>query len=126
MRNTKSVFPVMYIRDMAAETMNKSMGIIREETSIKEGITDIDYYLSIAEKLSYDNSVLPYFNYSLSGILTLARAVLTCADARKESRGAHFRSDFPDTFDEYAHPTIVSYDNGQYNTRLDKENEYES
>lgn len=126
MRNTKSVFPVMYIRDMAAETMNKSMGIIREEASIKEGITDIDYYLSIAEKLSYDNSVLPYFNYSLSGILTLARAVLTCADARKESRGAHFRSDFPDTFDEYAHPTIVSYDNGQYNTRLDKENEYES
>ena len=106
--------------------MNKSMGIIREEASIKEGITDIDYYLSIAEKLSYDNSVLPYFNYSLSGILTLARAVLTCADARKESRGAHFRGDFPDTFDEYAHPTIVSYDNGQYNTRLDKENEYES
>ena len=126
MRNTKSVFPVMYIRDMASETMNKSMGIIREEASIKEGITDIDYYLSVAEKLSYDNSVLPYFNYSLTGILTLARAALACADARKESRGAHFRSDHPDTLDDYASSTIVSFNNGRYETRLDKENKYES
>jgi succinate dehydrogenase / fumarate reductase flavoprotein subunit len=126
MRNTKSVFPVMYIRDMASETMNKSMGIIREEASIKEGITDIDYYLSVAEKLSYDNSVLPYFNYSLSGILTLARAALTCAEARKESRGAHFRSDFPDTVDDYSSATIITFNDGRYDTRLDKEDAYES
>jgi succinate dehydrogenase / fumarate reductase flavoprotein subunit len=126
MRNTKSVFPVMYIRDMASETMNKSMGIIRDEASTKEGITDIDYYLSVAEKLSYDNSVLPYFNYSLSGILTLARAALTCAEARKDSRGAHFRSDFPDTLDDYSSATIITFNDGRYDTRLDKEDAYES
>ncbi len=126
MKDTKSVFPVMYIRDMASETMNKSMGIIRSEESINEGIKDIDYYLSVAERLSYDNSVLPYFNYSLTGILTLARAALSCAESRKESRGAHYRSDHPDTLDDYAAATVISYENGQYKVRFDKENEYES
>lgn len=126
MRDTKSVFPVMYIRDMAAETMNRCMGIVRSAESIKEGIADIDYYLSVAERLSYDNSVLPYFNYSLTGILTLARAALSCAEARKESRGAHYRSDYPDTRDDHAAATIISYENGQYKVRFDRENEYES
>ena len=124
-RESKSAFPVMYIRDMVAETMNKDLGISRDEEKLEKGIADVDYYLSIADKLSYDPNVMPYFNYSLTGILTLARAVLTCAKERKESRGAHFRSDYPETDERFAASSIISYQDGRYQVRLDKGHSYE-
>ena len=125
-RASKSPFPVMYIRDMAAETMNRELGIVRDEESLMRGITDMDYYLSIAERIAYDSSVMMYANYSLTGILTLARATLTGALARRESRGSHFRKDYPDLNADMAFASIVSYDGGQYRVRLDKERFYES
>lgn len=120
-----SKFPVMYIKDMVAESMWSLLGIVRDEDTLNKGIEDIDYYLSIAENLNYDSSILPYFNYSLVGILTLAKATLISAKSRKESRGAHFRSDYPETLDEYQAATIISFDDGAYRTRLDKEKRYE-
>ena len=123
---SESAFPVMYIRDMLAETMSCDLGISRNEGSLRNGIRDVDYYLSVAGKISYDRSVMPYFIYSLTGILTLARAVLTCALERRESRGAHYREDFPETLEEYGYSTLISYDEGKYTVRYDKEHEYEN
>ena len=125
-QDTASRFPVMYIRDMLAETMQKYLGIVRNEENLKKGLDEIDYYLSIAGRLSYDPSVMPYFNYSLTGILTLARAVASCALSRPESRGAHTRSDYPESDAAYRFATIITYDNGNYSVRLDKEQAYES
>ena len=117
---------MMYIRDMAADTMNRNLGIIRCEASLEEGISDLDYYLSVADRISYDSSVMMYANYSLKGILTLARATLTCAKERKESRGSHYRSDYPQTEESYGAATVIAYDQGQYHVRMDKECAYES
>ena len=105
--------------------MNNNLGIIREETSLVKGIENIDYYLSVEPSISYDASVMPYFNYSVHGLLLLSRAVLTCAEFRKESRGAHYRSDFPDTDERFSHATLSSYDGGKFSVRLDEEGEYE-
>ena len=123
---SSSPFPSMYIRDMLAETMQKKLGIVRDEKSVSEGIEDIEYDLSVVDQIKYDSSVLPYFNYSLKGLLTIARATLTLAKERKESRGAHYRSDYPDTDDSLAYASLISYDNGNYKVWLDKEREYES
>ncbi len=120
---TESRFPVNYIRDLLAETMQNDLGIVRDEKSLGNGIKDVDYYLETADLIKYDNSVMPYFNYSLVGILTLARAVLTSALSRRESRGAHFRSDHPETDRDFAHATLISYDNGAYRTRLEDKGE---
>ena len=124
--NTQSTYPVMYMRDMLAETMRNRLGIVRSEDNLKQGLTDIDYYLSVAERICYDSSVMPYFNYSLTAILTLARATMTCAMARQESRGAHWRSDFPKTDEAYGSASIIAYDGGNYSVRLDNERRYES
>ena len=125
-RETQSPFPVMYIRDMLAETMRKRLGIVRNEANLTQGLADIDYYLSVAGRLHYDASVMPYFNYSLPAILTLARATVACALSRRESRGAHWRSDFPKTDEAYQSATVIAYDDGKYSVRLDKERSYES
>lgn len=125
-QSTESKFPVAYVRDLLAETMQKDLGIVREENSLGNGIRDVDYYMEVADRIQYDNSVMPYFNYSLMGIVTLARAVMTCARFRKESRGAHYRSDYPETKEDYGYATIISYDKGAWHTWLDKEGTYES
>ena len=123
---SRSPFPVMQIRNLAAEVMHRDMGIVREETDLSRGIEDIDYYLQAAGRIHYDSSVSMYLNYSLPGILTLARAALTSAKERMESRGSHCRSDYPDTEEKMAAASIVTYDGGAYRVRLDKEYSYES
>ena len=123
---SESRFPVMYIRDMAAQNLKEDLGIVRDEKRLRKGIEDVDFYLDIADKINYDSSVLPYFNYSLTGILTLARAVLVSADARHESRGAHFRSDYPEENRELQAASVISYDNGAYRVRYDMEGRYEN
>ena len=125
-QDTKSQFPVMYIRDMLSETMQKRLGIVRNEYNLMQGLEDIDYYLSIAGCLRYDPNVMPYYNYSLTALLTLARATVACALSRRESRGAHYRSDFPATEESFCSATIISYDGGNYSVRLDKGRAYES
>ena len=124
--NSESLFPVAYMRDLLATTMQENMGIVRSEEHLVDGIKSVEYYESVAAHLRYDTSVSAYENYSLAGILATAHATLCCALARRESRGSHYRSDVPQTLDDYAYATLVSYDNGAYRTWLDKEQAYES
>ena len=58
--------------------------------------------------------------------MILARAVLSCAEYRKESRGAHYRSDYPEKNDDFSYATLISYDDGSFSVSLDKENAYEN
>ena len=126
LHDSKSQFPVMYIRDMVAECMKKDLGIVRNKEQLDGGIDDISYYLSIIDKIHYDQSEMTYFAYSLKGLLVLAKATLLCAKSREESRGAHLRSDYPESVENCRAATIISYDNGEYNIRLDTEGRYES
>ena len=125
MRDTRSKYPVMYMRDLLAKTMNESLGIVRDEHTLESGISDVDHYLSIVDSLSYDPNVLTYANYSLPAILTIAKAALECALQRRESRGAHIRSDYPDSQDSMCAASIVSYDEGRFRVWLDKDRRYE-
>ena len=70
--------------------------------------------------------MLPYELYSLKGILTLAKAALTCAKERRESRGAHYREDYPDMREACQAATIISYDEGGFRVWFDKERAYEN
>ena len=125
LRGSESEFPVVYIKDLVAKTMHEDLGIVRDKEKLQKGIADLDYYLSIADKVHFDRSEMAYLTFSLNAILNLAKAVLLSADFREESRGAHFRSDFPETKDEWKAATIISYDNGEFRLRTDKEGEYE-
>ena len=120
---SKSPFSAVYIRYEIAKLMNDCLGITRTEEKLLEGIQGVDYYLSISEKLSYDSDVSPYIGYSLRPMLLLARAILTSALERKETRGAHIRNDYPERSDAFALCSVCAYQNGEHRITYAKEDE---
>ena len=120
---SQSRFSAVYIRYEIAKIMNECLGITRTEEKMSEGIKSIDYYLSISEKLVYDSDVSPYIGYSLRPMLILARAILTSALNRKETRGTHIREDYPELSDEYALCSLCEYQDGEHNISYVKEDE---
>jgi len=125
MLEADSPFAAMHIRDLLAGTMREHMSIVRSADSLSKGMEDVRYYLSVADRIHYDSSVSAYTNYSLNGILTLALASLTCAEARRESRGAHYRNDYPTSLEEFRAATIITYNEGNMKVTFDRENAYE-
>ena len=121
--SSKSCFSAVYIRQEIAKIMNDCLGITRSENKLIEGIKSIDYYLSISDKLVFDADVSVYIGYSLRPMLILARAILTSALTRKETRGAHIREDFPETSKEYGFCSICEYYNGEHRISYQKEDE---
>jgi succinate dehydrogenase / fumarate reductase flavoprotein subunit len=117
----KSRFSAVYIRQEIAKLMNDCLGITRSEEKLIEGIRNVDYYLSIEGKLVYDADVSPYVGYSLRAMLLLARAILTSALARKETRGAHIRQDYPERNAEYAYCSVCTYQNGEHQISYEEE-----
>ena len=101
--------------------MKECLGITRTEEKLVEGIQSIDYYLSISDKLVYDTDVSVYIGYSLRPMLLLARAILTSALSRKETRGAHIRKDYPAHSVEYAYCSICDYKDGEHVVSYQKE-----
>ena len=120
---TKSRFSAVYIRNEIAKLMNDCLGITRTRQKLVEGINSVDYYLSIGDKLMYDPDVSPYVGYSLRPMLLLARAILSSALARKETRGAHIRQDYPQRSEEYECCSICTYQNGEHCVSFEKEDE---
>ena len=120
---TKSRFSAVYVRCEIAKLMNDCLGITRTEEKLNEGIQSIDYYLSVSDKLTYDTDVSPYVGYSIRPMLLLARAILESAFARKETRGAHIRNDYPERSEEYAYCSVCAYKNGEHLVSFEKEDE---
>ena len=119
--SSKSRFSAVYIRHEIAKLMNDCLGITRTAEKLAEGLKSVDYYLSIGDKLMFDADVSPYVGYSLRPMLLLARAILTSAMARKETRGAHIRQDFPQRSAEFEYCSVCSYQNGEHRVSFEKE-----
>ena len=120
---SKSPFSAVYIRNEIAKLMNDCLGITRTEEKLTEGIRGIDYYISVSDKLVYDLDVSPYVGYSLRPMMILARAILTSALWRKETRGAHIREDYPGRSKDYECCSVCEYKNGEYIVSCVKEDE---
>ena len=89
--------------------MRSGMGIVRDEESLKSAIAQIDE-LSDSVKGTYDPSANVCENRALKNFCLLGKAMLMSAQARKESRGAHTRSDYPGEQEEYQKQSMARLD----------------
>jgi succinate dehydrogenase / fumarate reductase, flavoprotein subunit len=91
-------------RNEIQELMKQNAGIIRDETKLKNGLKRIlelrkDFYSkrSIFKELKNedDNSENFILTWEVKSSLVICEAIIRSALMRQESRGAHYRSDFP-------------------------------
>jgi len=88
------------LRDEMQETMDEHAGIIRNEKSLSTGIKKIKYLQKKFDKIQIKQTNKVFNNelittLELAGMLKLAEITLTAAKTRRESRGAHYRTDYP-------------------------------
>ncbi len=83
------------LRKELGEVLWQKIGIIRSEGGLKEGIKRIDKILNELETLQPSHSRDLWRNLECVNAALTARAIGVSALARKESRGSHYREDFP-------------------------------
>ncbi|MBM3978681.1 MAG: L-aspartate oxidase [Planctomycetes bacterium] len=71
--------------------MVRKMGIVRDRARLLEAKEDLRFWCRYALSREFDGKA----GWELQNLLTVARLMVAAALARDESRGTHFRSDFP-------------------------------
>lgn len=85
--------------------MMKYVGIVRDETSLQTAIEWLEQYLPADKKL--DSDALTHEQIGVYNMLQAAWLIATSALMRKESRGGHYRSDFPEEETDWTKKKIV-------------------
>jgi len=107
------------------ETMQDLVGIVRNETEMREALERIDKFRSRAAKAAVtgNREYNPGWHTAidLKNLLTVSEAITRAALERKESRGAQFRDDYSNKDDAFGKVnTIVSKaDDGSMAVRLE-------
>jgi succinate dehydrogenase / fumarate reductase flavoprotein subunit len=96
---------VSSIKDELGTAMNRFAAVFRDEAGLREGL-EIVQRLKVEAQTAYIDDRGTVFNQDVLGAIELGY-LLDCAEAtvvsaleRKESRGAQFRTDFPDRNDD--------------------------
>jgi L-aspartate oxidase len=77
--------------------MVRQMGVIREENGLRDAARDVAFWRQYV--LDREFGSLP--GWELQNLLTVAQCMIYSAAERQESRGVHFRSDFPHRDDQH-------------------------
>jgi succinate dehydrogenase/fumarate reductase flavoprotein subunit len=78
----------------------KCISIIRNRRSTDEAMMEIDSITASLNNVGIESVYDLVCFYELKSMITTARLIALGANQRKESRGAHYRSDFPHTNDD--------------------------
>jgi succinate dehydrogenase / fumarate reductase, flavoprotein subunit len=93
------------------ETMQSLVGIFRTEDDLKKALAELEKLNARAARMHVEGSRLfnPGWHLSrdLQCMLTVSQACAVAALARRESRGAHSRLDFPETEDAWGQKNHV-------------------
>ena len=71
--------------------MVRKMGIVRDRSRLLDAQHDVEFWCRYVLVREFDDRR----GWELQNLLTVARLMIAAALRREESRGTHFRSDFP-------------------------------
>jgi succinate dehydrogenase / fumarate reductase flavoprotein subunit len=107
------------------ELMQSNVGIVRTEAEMKRALDGIASLWQRANSVgvSGNRDYNPGWHTALDlkNLLTVSEAITRSALERRESRGGHFREDFPKKDDVYAKFNVVCYRGGDGQMQLRRE-----
>jgi succinate dehydrogenase / fumarate reductase flavoprotein subunit len=104
------------VRMDMGRSMNEKVQVFREEEQLKSGLADIQALKKRYESVGVESKGKVFntdllFYIELGGMLDCAEMICASAIQRKESRGAHYRTDFDKRDDEnWLHHIVCTYD----------------
>ncbi len=119
----ESGMPFGEIRRRLGEVMWDKVGIVRNEEGLKEALKEITELMRLTKYVKGEKGPGAYELMAVHETINMvmnAYAVATAALWRTESRGAHYREDYPKRNDkEWMYHTVMSWRNGEW--ALEKE-----
>ncbi len=107
LKNAKGHFSVPALLFELQSTLGACMAIERDQAGLMAGLQALDH-LYQKSLHNYDPASSLYANLTIAPRVQLGKAMITSAMARKESRGAHQRRDFPSQDESYMRTTVIS------------------
>jgi succinate dehydrogenase/fumarate reductase flavoprotein subunit len=97
---------IYLLRDEVEALMWEKAGLVRTGVGLEEAVGRLDELLDAVQQAYVENRHLIQFNMEwhhiidVTNLITVSRLVANTALHREESRGAHYREDFPATDNE--------------------------
>ena len=92
------------IRNSLTSLMWRHVGIERRAENLQNAARQVEFWNRYVLGRTFEDPA----GWELQNMLTVAQLVITAALARTESRGVHFRSDFPDQDPDQATHILLS------------------
>ena len=110
-------------KDLLGEILFKNVGLFRDENKLNQALLDVRNIKSNFNKMGIDDKSI-YYNKNLvefiefKNMIDISEIVIRSALNRKESRGAHFRIDYPNIDIDYEKETLIKKDRDSINISL--------
>lgn len=90
------------LRNSLGSEMWRNVGIQRSEEGLHSALQHVDFWTRYVSRREFDS----LGGWELQNMLLVSRLMIVSALARKESRGTHFRTDYPQTNSLAEHITV--------------------
>jgi L-aspartate oxidase len=93
---SRDLLDVTDITNSLRSLMVRRMGIVRQGDELEEARDTVEFWCRYVLAREFDSPA----GWELQNLLTIARLMIASALARQESRGVHYRADFPERNDK--------------------------
>ncbi|MGD8564304.1 MAG: FAD-binding protein, partial [Desulfarculaceae bacterium] len=106
---------IALLKDELRRTMTEKVGVFRTQKSLELAIDKLHELKTRADQVKLSTASLAMNQelvqrWEFENLLTVSLAIAEGALVREESRGGHYREDFPDRRDEFNHHTYMTMD----------------